>query len=247
MAQVVRTVQRRAKRFWITDCSFDWPYRLMSAWDNQKPPPLTPQESSVATHCLRLKHVILAIVLVACVSVPHIAQARCISYDPALGAVRLWAVGGPYGFRLTKPPGQRPPVGRLFRLSPAGQEQTVWERTLANIPNLVLFSSDLRTIATVDSACSGDRKHALVLYGSDGRVVADYAFDDIVPEKQWPGRVVVSSAGIYWSEGTQFTFEPDFSLRHFVITFPAGDQIRIDYTTGRVLAGDGLEVRPGPK
>ena len=201
----------------------------------------------MATHCLHLKHAILAAFVVACVSVPDIAQARCISHDPALGATRLWATGGPHGFRLTKPPGEKPPVGRLFRLSPAGQEQIVWERTLPNIANLVLISLDLRSVATVDSACSAERKHALVLYGGDGRVVADYAFDDIVPEKQWAGRVAVSSAGIYWAEGTRFAFEPDFSLRHFIITFPAGDQIRIDYTTGQIVAVDGLQVRPGPK
>jgi len=201
----------------------------------------------MATQGLRLKHAILAVCFVACVSVPDIAQARCISYDPALGAVRLWASGGPHGFRLTKPPGEKPPVGRLFRLSPAGQEQIVWERTLPNIANLVLTSVDLRSVATVDSACSTERKHALVLYGADGRVVADYAFDDVVPEKRWAGRVAVSSAGIYWADGTQFAFDPDLSLRHFVITFPAGDQIRIDYTTGRIVATDGLQVRPSPK
>ena len=152
----------------------------------------------------------------------------------------------PYGFRLTKPAGEEPPIGSLFRLSPKGQEQTVWERTLPNIPNLVLFSADLRTVATIDSACSGERKHALMLYGADGRVVADFAFDDIVPEKQWAGRVMVSSAGIYWAEGTRFAFEPDFSLKHFVISFPAGGQIRLDYTTGRIVSSDGVEVRPSP-
>src|SRR5688572_28199513 len=126
----------------------------------------------MATQSVRLKHPILAVFFVACVSVPHIAQARCISYDPALGAVRLWATGAAHGFRLTKPPGEKPPVGRLFRLSPAGQEQMMWERTLPNIPNLVLTSLDLRTVATVDTACNAERKHALVLYGPEGRVVA---------------------------------------------------------------------------
>jgi hypothetical protein len=204
------------------------------------------QEYKMATR-LRRTHAFLAFLLVAYVSVPSAAQARCISYDPALGAVRLWASGGPFGFRLTKPPGEKPAVGRLFRLSPAGQEQKIWERTLPNIPNLVLFSTDLRTVATVDSACSAAPMHALVFYRADGRVLSDYAFDDIVPEKQWAGRVSVSTAGVHWSEGTRFGFEPDFSLREFLITFPAGDFIRIDYMTGRIVARDGVTVKPSTK
>ena len=77
----------------------------------------------MATQHVGLRHATVAAVLVACMSVPYMAEARCISYDPALGGVRLWAAGGAYGFRLTKPAGEEPPIGSLFRLSPKGRSK----------------------------------------------------------------------------------------------------------------------------
>ena len=84
--------------------------------------------------------------------------------------------------------------------------------------------------------------------GADDIVVANHAFDDIVPEKQWAGKVAVTHDGIRWVEGTQFTFDSSPSLEnYFVITFPSRIQIRIDRTTGHVVAGEGVEVKPSPR
>ena len=135
-----------------------------------------------------LKHALVAVVLAACVCVPQMAEALCVRFDPPSGGVgvRLWAAGGNYGFNETTRAGERP-IGRLFRFSPAGQEETVWERTLVDFPNQVLFSPDLRTVVTVGGGCYIEEKHALVLYGPDGRIVADLTFYDIVPLKQSAG------------------------------------------------------------
>jgi hypothetical protein len=199
----------------------------------------------MTTQYLGLKQASAAFVLAACVCVPQTAEALCITYRPPSGGVRLWATGGSYGFKELTKPGEDLPTGRLFRLSPAGQEQIVWERTLVDLPKQVLFSPDLKTVVTVGGGCNTDEKHALVLYGPDGRVVADLTFYDIVPLKQSAGKVTVSSVGIHWADGTRFAFENDSSLRnHFVITFPGGSQSRIDYTTGKVVGGESLEVKP---
>lgn len=63
------------------------------------------------------------------------------------------------GFTLTSVPGNGRPAG-CFASVPAGREQTVWERTLVDIPNQVLFSPDLRTVVTVGGGCNTDENHS---------------------------------------------------------------------------------------
>jgi hypothetical protein len=187
---------------------------------------------------------LLAVLLVA-----DSVSARCIN----MAGVSVYAsADAQYGFTLTKTGGVFPDsityapaaTGRLFTFDIDARERVVWERVMVTPlhgeiqiapTKYVVENGKLAarvSVVALDGYCNGGASHALVLYGPQGQVLADYRLEELLSMDQMKN-VEMTSIGPMWREGAQTSF--DQSLNAFVIRFKSGDVLRVDLETGRIL------------
>ncbi|MGH9891594.1 MAG: hypothetical protein ACREA0_06360, partial [bacterium] len=138
--------------------------------------------------------------------------------------------GGTFGFKVLEPKFLGTATGLLFDLDPDGEERTVWNGKLVNVPSRVRVSEDGKRVLTIDTYGKLGHEHALVVYDNQSKVLADYKLEDLLTplEIKFLPTTVSSRA---WTAYARFTFSPD--RRHFVITLNCSKLFREQLQTAK--------------
>ena len=141
---------------------------------------------------------------------------------------------GTYGFKMQPPPlttwsgkGQ----GTLYTLIPDGKENVKWSRELVNIPVRAFLADDGKSVVTFDTWARLGYEHALVIYGEQGNVVADYDLEALLSADDI-GKVPHTVGSRHWLQGATIAFNEEWNA--IVITFQQGKAIRVALSTGTI-------------
>lgn len=115
------------------------------------------------------------------------------------------------------------------------KERMVWTTKLVNeiAPVRAFVRNDGRFVVTLDEFRRGGARHALVVYGADGKLVKEFGLADLLVRADWK-HVKVRKRDIEWLTGARFAFEQ--KPAQFVIKSRWGRQIRIDLERLRVAS-----------
>jgi hypothetical protein len=144
------------------------------------------------------------------------------------------APGGTFGFKVIPDFHARADAqarGVLFTLDETGREIVVWDKPLVNTPARVIVQGDGKHIVTVDTYQQFGSDHALVIYGEQGKVVADFKLEDLLTQDEIDKNVSKTVAFRYWTEKADVHTVPEFN--RVDITLAWGRTIKINLTTGK--------------
>jgi hypothetical protein len=119
----------------------------------------------------------------------------------------------------------------LFTLDDQGNEQVLRRGDLVNLPYRV-FLSLLGQVITVDTYANLGYEHSLVVYALDGKVLADYKLEELLPAEEIATKVMRTVSSRWWTNDATFT--PSEDGRSFTIKLAWGRVIVVDLATGRV-------------
>jgi hypothetical protein len=154
----------------------------------------------------------LALLLVLTPAIPLFADTW------AMPRPRVFAsAAGTYGFKVLNPVFLRTATGLLFTLDEDGQETQIWQAELVNVPHRVFLPDDGKRVITIDTYGRLGSEHALVVYDEQGKVLEDYALDDLLTEFEIQFLVRYSVSSVHWAQHSEFTFSPDRT--QFIISF----------------------------
>jgi|GEM_PF-3339495 len=138
--------------------------------------------------------------------------------------------GGMFGLRVI-PQGDAA-RGVFFRLDAQGEPVTVWDRPMASNP-VEVYISDYGHVATLDRWGSKGTKHALVMYGRDGKALADLTLPELFPDVNFAKNpyILVTPSSIHWTLNATVSFESGAVMR---------DETGFDRTESPVLRIDTL-------
>jgi hypothetical protein len=153
------------------------------------------------------------------------------------------ASSGSYALRTLPPPPSKSlpgpsPFGRaqavLFKPGADGKDVAIWKRELVNTPYRAVVSDDGKFVVTFDTWGRVGFAHSLVIYGEQGRLIADYELDALFPRDEITERVPHSTSSRWWHRDSITTFtEPGDEL---VVTLKWGRVLRVALATGKVIA-----------
>src|SRR5688572_17709092 len=166
------------------------------------------------------RSVIVWLVAILAAAAAPVSADECISMRGA----RIYASDfGTQGFKVSLNDGAHP-SSRLFTFDLKGKEKTVWTAKLLNIPTDVYVADDRPVVVAISSGpCSAALEHAVVMYGSNGAVLADYRLFDLLIEEELNAHVTRSISGWWWAEHARFRF--DYEGKQMVIALAWGRQI----------------------
>ena len=124
--------------------------------------------------------------------------------------------------------------GCLFRLDSTGHERMLWDKALDFVPATLLVSNRGHVVA-INQYPDLDILHALVVFGESGRLLADYAREDLPTAD---GSVRELDSACSWSSEASFSFEyVDWPrLRTYLrANLRNGAVITVDLSTGRLV------------
>ncbi|MBK8916067.1 MAG: hypothetical protein IPM64_15970 [Phycisphaerales bacterium] len=103
----------------------------------------------------------------------------------------------------------------------------IWRRELVNdvAPVFGAVSDDGRFVVTLDEYRRGGARNALVVYGSDGKLLRHFVLTDLLQREDW-SQVRAKGQSVTWLRGAEIGFDDDSA--HFIIDFPWGRQVAID-------------------
>ncbi len=140
---------------------------------------------------------------------------------------------GSHGFKVV--PSEKgfagPATGVLFTLGEDGKEKVAWSKELVNMPHRALVS-DRGQVVTIDSYANLGFKHSLVIYDAMGKVLADYALEDLLTKEELE-KVLRSVSSRHWAGSTTFEFTPD--CKQLSVTLKTGRTIKVDLATGKLV------------
>jgi hypothetical protein len=115
--------------------------------------------------------------------------------------------------------------GTLVLHGKQGKDRTLWQRKLVNLPHQAFVSDHSDHVVTIDTYGRLGYQHSLVLYGKDGKVLADYQLEDLLSDEESRRHVVRTASSQRWANG-KFGFSADG--KEFVARLDWGKVIRID-------------------
>src|SRR5262249_51057953 len=124
-----------------------------------------------------------------------------------------------------------PATGVLFTLGEDGKEKVAWSKELVNMPYRALVN-DRGQVVTIDTYANLGFKHALVVYDSAGKVLGDYALEDLLTKEELE-KVARTVSSRHWAGSTTFEFTPDG--KHFALTLKGGRVVKVDLATGKLV------------
>jgi hypothetical protein len=124
--------------------------------------------------------------------------------------------------------------GTLFTLSADGTENVMWSRELVNIPVKAFIADTGKHVVTFDTWAKLGYEHALVVYGEQGDVIADYDLDALLSADEIDGRVVETVGGRRWLQDATIAFDSGDTA--IVIRLPWGKIIRVALSTGKMAS-----------
>src|SRR5207237_8677063 len=113
-----------------------------------------------------------------------------------------------------------------------GKQTVLWGKELVNLPHQAFVADDGRHVVTVDSYARLGYQHVLVLYGAEGKRLADYELEDLLTREEIRSKVVQTVSSRWWAGDTKFAFGPDG--KDFTLALKWGRTIRLDLATGRL-------------
>jgi hypothetical protein len=113
-----------------------------------------------------------------------------------------------------------------------GMEATRWSRDLVNIPVSAFVADAGNAVVTFDTWAKLGYEHALVIYGEQGAVVADYALEALLSPDEIAKSVVHTVSARRWLQGAAITF--DAGGDNIVIRLQWGKTIRVALATGKI-------------
>jgi len=118
--------------------------------------------------------------------------------------------------------------------------QVLWRGRFLNewSPRRALVAGDGRHVVTIDDWVHGGRRHALVIYGPDGKLVRDLALSDLL-EPDEIKHLERGKFGLEWTGGAKFRFSRDHKV--LFIRCGWGKLKVIDLNTGTVQGKRGKE------
>jgi hypothetical protein len=146
---------------------------------------------------------------------------------------------GAYGFRTQPPNLPVSPVdgrsqGILFAFAQDGNETVIWTGELVNIPIRAIVSDDGRYVVTVDTWFRPGYEHCLVIYGEQGRVVADFNLEALLSGDEIANKVEHTFSSRNWLTGAKVEFSD--RRNRVVITLRWGKIISVALSNGRIDA-----------
>ncbi len=139
-------------------------------------------------------------------------------------------------------------IGILYNSGSEGDEQELWQAKLVNVPRQAFVSNSGKAVITIGTWGPPQDKHAIVVYGAKGEVLADYSPDDLLTAEElqkfkdankFPRKQSVASLWLYQAE---FSF-PNEEI--FVIRSGKGAEVVIDQRTGNARR-NGIWLAPKP-
>ena len=115
-----------------------------------------------------------------------------------------------------------------------GSEAVIWSRELLNIPVQAFITDDGKHVVTCDTWAKLGYDHALVIYGDQGVVIADYNLERLLSADEIATSVSRTATTRPWLNGATIAF--DGSAEHIVITLQWGKVLRVALSTGKVDA-----------
>jgi len=134
-----------------------------------------------------------------------------------------------------KDPFGGPAVGRLLRLGPSGNTVLVRRFRLRSVPAEALVG-DNGEVATLDTYGSLGYAHAVVVYGPDGKVLADYKLEDLLTPAEL-AKVPQTASSRPWRADRTARIEEGAGGPTLVIppsNGTAGRTLRVDLKTGKL-------------
>jgi len=119
----------------------------------------------------------------------------------------------------------------VFKLDNAGSDVTVYQFNLVNIPHRLLLTDDAQYVVTMDSHGRVGYEHSLVIYGKNGRLIRDFALEDLLTEPELE-KVPTSVSSRWWSQAGQFAF--DENQEYLLIKLQTGTRLKVQLKTGKV-------------
>jgi hypothetical protein len=144
------------------------------------------------------------------------------------------SASGGYVFRVvpTEANWFKPAEGTLVSRDRDGKETVVWRKQLVNLPNQAFVADDGRHVVTIDSYARLGYQHVLVLYGAEGKLLADYELEDLLKPEEIRDRVMTTVSSRHWAGDTKFAFGRDD--KELTITLKWGRTITLDPATGKL-------------
>lgn len=180
-------------------------------------------------NCRRL----LTQLLVAAAIVGMTAPLRADKWPPPTPRV-FGSQWGRHGFKVLKPEFGGSSHGVLFRLDAEGKEQIVWQAPLVNTPHQVIVDDEGKFVATIDTYGSLGFAHALVIYGSGGKVIGDFKLEDLLTKDEIATKVLHSEFSRRWVEHGHVAIEDG----HLVLRLHWGKSLRVELSSGKVAPAE---------
>jgi hypothetical protein len=96
--------------------------------------------------------------------------------------------------------------GVFFTLDENAKEKVIWRSKLVNIPSRAIMVESGKYVITLDSWRSAGFDHCLVVYGENGKVIADFKLEDLLTAKEIEG-LPASVTHRSWSDKDIAEFE----------------------------------------
>jgi hypothetical protein len=122
--------------------------------------------------------------------------------------------------------------GTVVTLSAGGIETVMWSRELVNIPVRAFITDDAKHVVTFDTWAKLGYEHALVIYGEQGSVVADYNLEALLSADEIARSVGHTATTRPWLQGAIIAF--DANQTTIVMTLQWGKVIRVALSTGKI-------------
>lgn len=148
---------------------------------------------------------------------------------------------GLHALRTMPPPSGRTtpapsPFGRsqavLFKPGPDGKDVVVWKRELVNVPHRALVTDGGKYVVTLDTWGRVGYAHSVVIYGEQGKLIADHDLEALLSRDEITERVQHSVSSRWWLREATTTFNDRGD--ELIITLKWGKVLRVDLATGKI-------------
>jgi len=120
----------------------------------------------------------------------------------------------------------------LFSLDEQGNEKSIWNVRLVNVPVRALVSDDGKYVVTLDTWGGAGFDHSLVVYGAKGKVVADFKLEELLTQGEIEKHTLHTESSRRWEQDAKFEF--DLEKEQLTIAFKWGKAIRVSLLTGKI-------------
>jgi len=121
-----------------------------------------------------------------------------------------------------------------------GNVTSHWKMPLACMPVSVYVADFAPIVVALDMFHQTGQEHTLVVYGRDGKVLADYALEDLLTKEEIEKHTFRTISSRWWRHDatTEFHYSTDPNAptqAAFIMRFKWGKVIRVDLLTGNVM------------